>query len=786
MASGDPDLQSHLKYRRILLQLGRLEHVKARECLGRWHEPLGDPIWAVRKAALMAEFGESDGNRHVEAALSAIQDVLPRGPVAEASDFCILSREGWAMVNVASIWSWSEKPYITFATRFEDLASIRSDPYTNLERLESILDVSGSHGRSRRKPFGGLTNGEYALQAYRMIEVGGRIVQLGNNWIGGGLLGAALPWIASDSPSFAIPILLRLCDDRTAERLLGAKTVARFSEEELTETAAICRRALAEAASRLHRTSEPTPVPMSPQDIAIGRVKDQATTALACLRAFVPRLTADGLDDVVRDCAQVRRRWAGGAWQVWEALGATIRSALLAMEATRASTHILDLIDQRLLGADLDLPASLGWDSDPILGLWHAAAPDRSQQADRWTDAVARLLQQIETTANPSTRANGLIRCVVLHRVGTLSAHETNRLTQALWGNETRPAILGMFPLPLRFLLSLPEAQPGAAANLFKRAISQQQLPRFSLGVINGMQRWQMHQSYGDLLTDVLSVTRVPWRDGSRTGLPSIDWTSEDVDALLTKIEIWWADEGLALFQHLREPSPLPGPDWRFLTIVEVLAYVVLPNDRRHIPRAATLLRSLADAGVEVALASPLLAVEDPARAMDVARSLRSAMVSRDLAQATAAMGGAFLWFQDAGRALPASPLDFVRGIGTAIRVRCQPALATALVFAGLIVRSHRETVTAAFLEDIQIGLRHILEETASERSYNEIEPNYGETTIRAAAIDLVVEYANLAEPQDETVLAWFEGAERERANIDRAKLVAAKTRWTERHSLRT
>ncbi len=55
------------------------------------------------------------------------------------------------------------------------------------------------------------------------------------------------------------------------------------------------------------------------------------------------------------------------------------------------------------------------------------------------------------------------------------------------------------------------------------------------------------------------------------------------------KIEAWWHRRDQNYSGICETPSPLPGPDWRFLTIVEVLAYVVLPNDSRHIPRAAKL-----------------------------------------------------------------------------------------------------------------------------------------------------------------------------------------------------
>ncbi len=188
-----------------------------------------------------------------------------------------------------------------------------------------------------------------------------------------------------------------------------------------------------------------------------------------------------------------------------------------------------------------------------------------------------------------------------------------------------------------------------------------------------------------------------------------------------------------------------------------------------RVPR--NLARTLADAGVEVALASPLLASEDGEKATDVALAIRAAMVSEELSKATAAMGAAFLWFEDAGRALPPLPFDFVRDIGMAIFHRRTPTLATALAFATCLIRLHRDRITAAFLEDLKIGLHHILDETNPTRSDGAVSMR-GNTVVRAAAVYLLIEYAALATVQDETMLAWFAGAEDRPLTSNRTKLL--------------
>ena len=58
----------------------------------------------------------------------------------------------------------------------------------------------------------------------------------------------------------------------------------------------------------------------------------------------------------------------------------------------------------------------------------------------------------------------------------------------------------------------------------------------------------------------------------------------EDAHALLALIEAWWEYEGADLWRHIEEdlgPFDAMMPRWRFISIVEVVAYVVLPVTKR-------------------------------------------------------------------------------------------------------------------------------------------------------------------------------------------------------------
>ena len=158
-----------------------------------------------------------------------------------------------------------------------------------------------------------------------------------------------------------------------------------------------------------------------------------------------------------------------------------------------------------------------------------------------------------------------------------------------------------LFPLPLRFLLELPEPASGAAAAAVKRDVLSCPLPRFLVRNKEGsVVQWNFEpHPANDVLNDVLILTRRPWEELAETRRPTIERASEDAHALLNLIETWWEYEGTDLWQEIHHgkhgPFNATMPRWRFTSIVEALAYVVLPargSERGHLPRAATLVKA--------------------------------------------------------------------------------------------------------------------------------------------------------------------------------------------------
>ena len=777
MAKAMRDVRSHVAYERVLLHLGRLEWAKADGVLAAWQPPFGSPIWEVRRAALAAEMGDLDSQRLVCEALSTVQDALPRGPVFEAADFHLLSCEGWAITNVAQIGLFSSK--LADAGRLEQLAAVHCDPFTTLERMRSIL------GNKRLAPpqlsrflDEQPTDLQHAMQAARLIEVGGRIVRLGNQIVGATLLKASAKWMIDVAPERAIPILLRIGDERELAKALTPRVVSRLSDEQVASTTSILRAALMEAVILVTGSQRRSDFG-SPLGVRDNRARDQVETALAGLCALCQRMLPSLLDELLSDLSRIRRDWTSGVWQVRMKLEEASSVLLRAMKDEKRSNHALDLLDQTLAGNIAGMPNVLGWPNDPFGLLLNSPPIDRSQDPQRWRRVIRDLIHTTTTTNNPTATGDGLLRCTVLHRLGALEPTELDSLKQAVW---SQGGLAERFQLPFRFLLALPEAADGQAKRAVRLYVEALQLPRFALDFEGLERKWNMQGlSDYDLLYNVLALTRTPFDGQGTRRLSVMDWRSEEAASLLSKIDAWWDEEGRDFYAFVRgETLSLGDAERRFTSIVETITFLSIshPSIARN---AGNLLRKLKDGGVETALAFPILALEDPTKADELARDLRLKMASDELAEVLAALSGAYVWFDDDGRLLPPLPIDLPREISSVIYARRQPGLSTALSLATRVILQHPKRISALFCEDLRLGLHFLRLETAFRRFDGDELRSRMLANERSLAIDLVIAYSQIADTHDTMILAWFADADQEPFSSDRSKLLAARALWTNR-----
>lgn len=796
----DKERLSHVTHQRCLLALERLEHDAARRLLADWRDPGPDPFWMIRKAGLLAELGDSECEELARRGLDAIRDLLPNA--ARGDDLYAPSREGWAMRAVDALTRRAGSRGLDFRPRLEELGALRCDPASTLSPLLTTLGTPPS-GVAEARSYGLTDTLPPTLQGYqarRLLEEAGYPLRLFNVVAGGVLMRDAANWIGVASDRDGLGPSLRLGDATFVGAYLSADRVSRLAQADADVLADVARAAMLEAAPALSRAAPRRAVGGGPRRIdgdekRRDATQRQAEMALVALLALAPRKTDAGLDATCDLIIGIRERWADGQWQVWQSLGRTLSASLEEMAPAQAGRYLLAVASLPLLDLDVRLPPVIRWDEDPVLALWDAE-PRRDGGDGRWRSQVERLTRAIDPSVPRIARAQAMLRLMVLSHARGLLAEESERLARLIWsapGNDVAatavredapPVVPPDFPLPARYLLELPERRPGDAAAAMKAAVLRRRLPSFREAQVGGGPAgWNFGPSRAtDPLTDALAATPRPWRTEDDRGR-SIAWTVADASALLDRIEPWWDAEGADLWCAIQEDnSPLAAamPRWRFSSIVEAVAHIVLPAcgpDRPHLERAAALIRRMAAVGVHVELALPVLVAEDPSKVGEVARALRLALASSVPEKVGEALPGVFVWLDAAERGLlERPPPDLLQEVTSIVRSRRGPALSVAIQLAAVTLQRPQREGFDVILRDVGIGLQYL----AVETRYGLGEPGrasgaHADPALRRCAAELLAAYAPHVAADDESLLPWFAQADEEPIRAVRAILVAAR-----------
>ena len=148
----DPSLHARLCYEKCLSSLGQMDVAATREALHLWTGEANDPIWSIRKAAVLTELGELSGAaRLAEGALHLIR-IQATGP----GDISALSREGWALLLVRGLTNerWfrgrlqrsTQGELQDHSGRWVYLARFRCDPWADLDYFDGILGGDAPSG----------------------------------------------------------------------------------------------------------------------------------------------------------------------------------------------------------------------------------------------------------------------------------------------------------------------------------------------------------------------------------------------------------------------------------------------------------------------------------------------------------------------------------------------------------------------------------------------------------------------------------------------------------------
>lgn len=781
--AGQPGIHSRLRYEECLWYLGRLDYDSVREVLGGWNAEMGDPFWEIRRAAVLAEIGETrEATRAAQAGLAGIRErIRPDG-----RDVTLPSREGWAMMLVSGLFFFGKtrgqnQQQTEFDPRWDRLAASKCDPRADWRILGSILEgirptrkpritetreLDGAAHREVR--FGSDEIGPKLIPAYqliRMTEEAAYPPGCLNVSLSGRSLRNACKWVESASPALALSNLLRIGDGEDIRKYLSPERVALLRPEEFDGLRDLIEGALKSAVSHAGNGANAGNIDGTQEKYA------RITTAMiSALSAIAIRFSPDQLENSLKLAMSF---YSSPFFRLSFPLHTELRNLFkVLLESVPDDTvarNLLALISlpiPEIEGFTVSSVHSADW-PEPMQYLEEKRGLAESQPPDevRWHREINNLEQAVRM-GSPTARWRAALRLWKLQQIGLLNKSEVDEFGQALWSKTDAKTGLPSETQWHDFMfLYLPSPNPPQVREILRHACTHGELEDLSRMVPapDGSDRMEISIGLPEKeLQTLLGATHHRGQKpfGSNLG---IDWTSDEAYAIFGKIERWWRRDGQRVAaRHESTPRKLfPPLPQRLQLVAAVLGRIVLPNVTRKDARYVALEKFLSEIGAVEPLVHALVpfSIGNPrSKLKTVTSQLRKGIVSNNPEDVEAAMQGVVNWLWGMKYyKFPKMPGDLLREIGNFISARRQRGLLSAIERATQIVTQIPECANGAFLNSLTIGLEYLLEETSytlEEGDTNRTVPIKEIAIYRRACGKLAVAMA-VIRPTDPVCLKW-------------------------------
>ena len=684
LSSQDSDIEHRVYQERCLWAAYTLEFDQLDNLLDDWSVKNCDPVWMLRKAALLTEvrrFDESE--KLIWTALNTLRKSYPKGMTIASS-----SRESWARAST-----------ITFSNRqevlreWDELASKKCDASAEVEHIRSALQ--GIEEQREAPPFDfslretsriEVSNKGYArmIAAYRAIrlpEVTG--LPITNNPGSDGyppmslisdVLKLAAERVASDNPDLALRLVLRSCNydkDNTLQRLLSRTRLATLPDETVATLTQLCMDVIEYALPRFSVAGE-----------SIGRISwvERLRVALEVLSRLTPRLSPELLNTVL-DIALQCCKTSEVAAHHW--LASPVRSLLRrswrSMPSDRRTDRVFDLLESPIVGFE-GFPGSAEFpDPGALVSSQDLPLKPALEVDPHFRRVVTFLIRGLHGSG--LARGRAIVRLIPLITSKSLKESESSEIAMALWG-ESDPILdvqIDKSNLQDWVYLMLPELEGGKADRSFRekwltsRFRDQSEEWEYALDVFGqvGAAVVEMEEEGKRFVLSMKEEQHIVAQikpltemfESSPVSLnSSLRYPDEYISSLTVRVRIPQkaAEELIERIEFLLEPQIDPKNPWsKPLADTKVrLGFALVPGLAKALPDCVGTISSWLTTGLES---------EESSRARGAISALRS-------------------WLQATARSeMRPVPEDLIREVGTILALGHRAALADALIFARLV-----------------------------------------------------------------------------------------------------
>ena len=700
----NPDVAHRIHHEHCLWATYSMDFEALEGLLRGWQTENCDPVWMMRKAALLAE-----ACRHDEAAeLIEHALVTVRGIPADERSVAGPSREGWALWSVARPENWQ-----ALLARWDELTPRKCNAFMEKHHIANAIkgdkanrDAPSFDLRRRRRT---LRFPSYAYKynrwvaarrAIRLSEVAGLPPFTEHMNVAADILGVAADELSTSEPEMAARLVLRTSTsdmDKVLQRILSRTRVAMMPADLVRELTEICKDMIKYALPRTVGTS----------------VYDRMPVVMEALSRLVLRLEPEMVEVIFdRALEYYRNEHIARDHQLAHPLRGMLERSWEALPEDRRVSRILDLLSAPIVGMEgFEYPLFNHPDPGDLLLLPTIQTPPPTRTDDnegRWQEIVSLLVRGLGAGGQARKRASRRLESVVFWK--RLTEDESSRVAQALWSKKyTDPDDLpgGTLFLDWVFLL-FPEPGPALAERRFRQKwLAASSVPR------------ENAPSLDDILCQVGFAI-----SGLKDHQQPLELSADEC-SYLTEVVKKWSDTPVPPTY----PPPFQGPQEHTRRAIyglsSILTKITIPEDEAEAigEKLFKKLQKLNESDLPGLELIPGLTKAIPHRLDELMSAMKMGLVSDKAELAESALQGLCHWLgisgEEASRVEPPSD-DLVREIGVIIATRRKVPLAEALAVAKWVFDygsdAHRESIAEFAL----YGLNYLAEELRYDSAHDQ------------------------------------------------------------------
>ena len=761
-ADEDPEIQQCIFQEQCLWALYDLDFDALNPLLANWQPESNDPVWAMRKSAILGEMGRYDESEQLRR--QAIETI--RAIPAEELSVAAPSLEGWAILATADLQN-----HQTINGRMDELAALKCDAMQERDIISRRIDRKKEEEdppsfdvgirTAQQRLYTSQEQLAAAYQAIRLAEVAGLppyvsfLHELPGNettrmtsTVAAGFLRRAAEELAGWHHELAIRLTLRTSyrdSDPTLQRVLSRTRVATLTPEQAGSLAKCCWNTIAKEMPNLRNQAD----------------QPRIHVAIEALSRLVVRLPADQVETTFGQALEFCQNH-----QLAKGTGSTAIRHLLhrswdAMPGEYRRRRAIDILNAPIAGLDGPKPRiEYSWpDPADVLSQTGDMLQRTSENEPQCQTAISLTIRGL--TSDMAVRYQASKRMGHLVLSGQLTEDETRKIAAALWDEQyTGPTEL---PTCVVFddweFLTFPEPVPRIADERFRhRWLSDNgKLVDSNTIEISPSSNNGLNHNPNDVKSRL-------WQVGCalhnlRQNGQQLELSDEEKHNLLQLVGTW---------------ADTPTPE-RFvldgLTLGNIYAMQVreiaraLPEVIQEIHPPDTALgekifqkmRSLIESQIPAFELAPSIVKTIPTRLEDVATMLRGGMTSDTRELAMNAISGTLLWLSESSEpksGMPRIPDGLIREIGVSIMLRRSASLAGALQGARIIFDDDTEASKEIIRQLVLDGLDHLKTELSYDNAHDSTEDV---PLLRLLCVRLAVAMAKNGQDQHPIVARWLE-----------------------------